>query len=127
MLASNKDLSFYIYIYFQFQEEQMTLFCSHGLVSGTASIKMLHAYGLWFTWMSIADVIIIDFESPHHCNSAIEGAYARVCAIACGHHFAIAACNKDRECSVVVVVVVELSVAAEVGDGEVIRQRGWLL
>jgi len=88
---------------------------------------MLHAYGLWFTWMSIADVVIIDFDTPHHCTRAIEGIYARIRTIACSHHFAIAACNKGRECSVVVVVVVELFVAAEVGDGEEIRQRGWPL
>lgn len=55
---------------------------------------------------------------------ASEGGYAGVCAIACGDHCAVAAANKGRVRSVAIVVVVELLVAAEIRDGEEIRERG---
>lgn len=76
--------------------------------------------------MSIADQVIIDIANTIP-GSAMEGAFARVRAIAFGDHGAVTAVDEGRVRSVVVGVVVELFVAAEVLDGEEIRQRGRVL
>jgi len=85
-----------------------------------------HSNGVGLAWLSIADQVIVD-NVRLLFYIASDGDFVLVRAMACGNHSAVASRNKDGVRSIVVVVVVEFLVAAEVRDGEEIRQRGWFL